>query len=164
MKIDFSKTLLQLNGQPVRKDTLCHPQTVMMVQAVINESLKDFPEQRALLITAINKHFGDGLTLQEALCDALTSAYTGPQGSPEHVSGIDRTKRVQLAIRCNKRGMVKIGDDDIKLAMPLVEKKFMDSLVSVQVESLLRGNKFELTAEDEEDEAPKLAAVKGDQT
>ncbi len=162
-KIDFSQQLLQLNGQPIRKDTLCHPQTAMMVQAIINEALSDQTDAKAKLIGAINKHFGEGLTLQEVVCDALTSAYTDASGRPEQTTGVERTKRVQLAIRCNKRGKVKIEENDIKSIIPLVEKKFLDSLISVEVETLLRGEPFALSSEEEaEEEVPKLSAVKGD--
>lgn len=164
-KIDFSQQLLQLNGKPIRKDVLCHPQTVAMMQVAIDEALKDQPESRRTLIATINTRFGEGLTLQEVVCDALTSAYTDERGQSERISGVDRTKRVQLAIECNKKGVVKIGEEQIKFIMPLVEKRFLDSLISVQVETLLRGEPFALTVEEEEeDEASKLTAVKGDQS
>ena len=158
-KIDFAQPLLQLNGQPIRRDVLCHPQTIGMVQAVINNALADMQDARKALFLAINERFGEGLTLQEVVCDALTAAYTDDRGQPERISGIDRTKRVTMAIRCNKRGMVKIGDDDIKFIMPIIEKRFLDSLISVQVETLLRGEAFALTAEDDDDKVVPIKDV-----
>ena len=157
-KIDFSQPLLQLNGQPIRRDVLCHPPTIAEVQAVINTALKEMSDARKTLIAGINEKFGEPLTLQEVVCDALTSAYANDAGRPEHISGIERTKRVQMAIRCNKRGMVKIGEDDIKFVMPLIEKRFLDSLISVQVETLLRGEVFALTADDDDAPAVKVVA------
>ena len=59
---------------------------------------------------------------------------------------------MDYARKCNRLGMVKISDADIKVLMPLIEKYYRGALVSPQVEVLLKGKQFLLVEEDEPDE------------
>src|SRR3990167_2042744 len=150
-KIDFAQPLLNLSGQHIRRDVLCHSQTVAKFNVVLRETLKDRAEVNNELVAAINKAFGEPLTLQEAICDSMTMVHVDENGKPERLSGTQRADRIKMAIKCNKRGMVKITSDDIEVIMPVVEKTFLEPLITVQIKMLLRGEAFALTAEDDDD-------------
>lgn len=150
MKIDFSQKLVLLSGEPLR---LSNPSygldartTAVIVQEVFNKS--ELPTDVILRVSKrLDEVIGKELTLSEAVVTALTFAFAGE----ETLAGSERIKRLDMARRCNKLGMVKISDSDIKFIMPLVEKKYPGPLVSTQIETLLQGKKF-LLVEEEPDE------------
>jgi len=151
VKIDFGQKLVLLSGETLRLSNPAYGLDSRTVAVIVGDVLNksELPTDAIIRVSKkIEEVLGKELTLSEAVVTALVSVYAGE----EALSGSERIKRMDLARRCNKLGMVKIADSDIKFIMPLVEKKYPGALVSPQIETLLQGKSFSLVTEDEPDD------------
>ena len=148
MKINFGQKLVAMNGEPLRISQYgLDPRTVtVLVQEVLNKC--EMPTEHLIKMNKqMDKVLGKELTLSEAVVTALLFSYEDEKTLP----GSTRLSRLTLARRCNKLGMVKISEADVKQITPLIERYYLGSLISPQIETLLQGKEFTLFEDDEED-------------
>lgn len=148
-KVNFGQNIVYMNGEPLRLGGTygCDQRTVaVFVQEIINKS--ELPTESVIKINKrMDEVLGKPLTLSETVVTALHGIYE----DEKVLVGSERQRRMDYARKCNRLGMVKISEADIKYLMPLIEKYYRGALVSPQVEVLLKGEQF-LLVEEEEDE------------
>lgn len=154
-KIDLGQPLRELNGESVRMSVVLDNRTL----AEVAQALADLPaEVRTPAVEAINKHVAKPLSLSLAITSALTAVYED-EAKPGQLAGSERVTRLDLARRCNKEGMVKLDDAQVKKCTEMVTKFFGGSLIAPQVEILLQGKAFDLTIEDDETRAAETGGT-----
>ena len=151
MKINFGQKLVALNGTPLRLGQYMDSRLIaVLVQEILNKC--EMPmEHLNKMQKRLEEVAGKELTLSEAVVTALLFSYE----DEKTLAGSTRIARLTLARRCNKLGMVKISEADVKQITPLTEKYYLGSLISPQIETLLQGKSFSLSMEDEEEEDEK---------
>lgn len=149
-KRDFGQTINNLDGTPVQIGVGVDPNTVALISQALNALPQDVRRQA---FEAINKNLAKPLTLAVACVMALTAAYEDER----NLAGGERLTRLQLAMRVNKAGMVKISTEERDLIKKCALKRFQDCLIAPTICLLLEGKVVE--PEPEEEDAPKLAAV-----
>lgn len=159
-KVKMGQMLKLQNGEPMRVSVLCDPNTTMILMRDVIGKVELPATKRDEFAAALEKAMGAPLMLYEAVTNALHGIYE----DEKTLSGAEREKRSQYARRLYRKGMAKIDEADTKYIMDLVEKCYRGSLVSTQVEKLLRNQPVVLVLEegDELDEptAVTLEAVK----
>ncbi len=147
MKINFGQALVNLDGTAMKRSTILDGRLLGAIAGALGDC--GFSSE---VNQKISEKFKDMGIKDLTLTESVVSALMHPFEDEKNLSGSDRLKRLDMARRCNRTGMVKISDVDIKVIMPLVEKFFMGPLVSPQVECLLQGKPFLTFEEDEVDE------------
>lgn len=156
IKIKMGQELVALNGEALRLGGsfgLDGRTIAVVVEEVLNKSQLPSDEVKRLS-ERLNEVAGKPLCLAEVVCSALLGAYE----DEKTLSGSERAKRIELAMRLNRTGMAKVSDSDVKFIMPLIEKCYRGSLLSPQVEALLQGKPFTLGLQegDEQDEPEEV--------
>lgn len=131
MKIvrDFSVNLLDLEGEAIRSGP-----TVEGLMKVIAGMWPELTEkQQVLFNTLLDKEAGKKLTLGSASVSALIGIYDNDR----ELSDDERIRRMELARKLHKEGLVEITTTERDLLKPLFKKRFGGVLVPVIAGELL---------------------------
>jgi hypothetical protein len=141
LRRDFSATILDLEGNPVRVGA-----TVPGLLAVINRMAAELnEEQRAKLQKLVDEETGKPLTLGRAAADALTEPLRGE----ESLDGTEKLTRLGLALMVNAAGVVEINTDQRDKIKQCVNKRYAGALIVGRVWELM-----EKPLEEKKEEAP----------